>query len=125
MESGLKTAGAAYRYFVRFSPPSRLCYTVLMSYVEQSPEAERWAARLARWSGHLHAAHLAGLVEVLLDAAEPLGPLGAQVLWVAQPTLGLLVPRDEIAALARLLEAPAGVAWLRAQLLEPDEEAHL
>lgn len=96
-----------------------------MSYVEQSPETERWAHRLARWSRHVHAARLGGLVEVLLEAAEPLGPLGAQVLWVAQPTLGLLVPRDEIASLARLLEAPQGVAWLRAQLVEPDEEAHL
>ncbi len=96
-----------------------------MSYDEQSPETERWAARLSRWSRHLHAARLGGLVEVLLEAAEPLGPLGAQVLWVAQPTLGLLVPRDEIASLARLLEAPDGVAWLRAQLVEPDEEARL
>lgn len=125
MDSGLKTTGTVSRYMVRFSPPSRLCYTVLMTYVEQSPEAEHWAGQLARWARPLRAAHLGRLVEVLLEAAEPLGPLGAQVLWVAQPTLGLFVSRDEVASLARLLEAPGGVAWLRKQLSEPDEEARL
>ncbi len=94
-----------------------------MTYVEQSPEAERWAGRLARWSRRLHAAHLGELAGVLLDVVEPLGPLGAQVLWVVQPTLGLLIPRDDVASLARLLEAPGGVGWLREQLVEPDEEA--
>jgi hypothetical protein len=94
-----------------------------MPYVEQSPEAEHWADRLGRWSKRLHAARLNGLVGMLLDVVEPLGPLGAQMLWVAQPTLGLLVPRDEVASLARLLEAPGGVGWLREQLGEPDEEA--
>jgi hypothetical protein len=86
--------------------------------VEHSHENDEWVERLARWSERLHAARLDGLIGALLDAAEPLGPLGAQVLWVAQPTLGLLVPRDEIAALARMLEAPDGVARLREQLIE-------
>jgi hypothetical protein len=63
---------------------------------------------------------LDGLVGALLEAVEPLGPLGAQVLWVAQPTLGLWVPREEIATLAQRLEAPGGVAWLREQLIEMD-----
>lgn len=94
-----------------------------MTFVEPFPEAERWAGRLARWSKRLHAAHLGELVEVLLEVAEPLGPLGAQMLWIAEPTLGLLVPRDDVASLARLLEAPGGVGWLREQLVEPDEEA--
>ncbi len=73
----------------------------------------RWAARLDRWSRRLH---LHGLLTALLDAAEPLGPLGAQVIWIAQPVLGLFVPRPEIDALARLLDAPGGMAWLNAQL---------
>jgi hypothetical protein len=64
---------------------------------------------------------LDGLIGALLDAAEPLGPLGAQLLWIAQPTLGLLVPRDEIASLARLIEAPGGVAWVREQLIETEK----
>lgn len=93
-----------------------------MSIVEHVPEAARWAERLAHWSQRLRAARLDGLAGMLLDAAEPLGPLGAQLLWVTQPALGLFVPRDDIAALARLLDAPGGMAWLRAQLVELDEE---
>ena len=49
------------------------------------------------------------------------------MLWVAQPALGLLAPRDEVASLARLLEAPGGVAWLRDRLVgvgADDEESH-
>ena len=69
----------------------------------------------------VRAARLDGLIGALLDIAEPFGPLGAQMLWVAQPTLRLLVPRDDIAALARLLEAPGGVAWLREQLIGMDD----
>jgi hypothetical protein len=53
---------------------------------------------------------------VLLAAAEPLGPLGAQLLWVAQPTLGLFMSRDRITSVARLLEQPDGLTWLREQL---------
>ena len=89
-----------------------------MCTVEHSPDSDVWAPRLARWSRRLHAAHLDGLVGALLEAMEPLGPLGAQMLWVAQPTLGLWVPREEITTLAQRLEAPGGVAWLREQLIE-------
>jgi hypothetical protein len=91
-----------------------------MSIVEHSPNSDPWAQRLARWSKRLHAAHLEGLVGALLEAVEPLGPVGAQVLWVAQPTLGRWVPHEEITALAQRLEAPGGVAWLREQLIEMD-----
>jgi len=87
-----------------------------MTTMEREPEAERWAERLARWSDRLRPAHLDGLLGALLDAVEPFGPLGAQMLWVAQPALGVFVPRGEVAALARLLDAPDGVAWLRARL---------
>jgi hypothetical protein len=90
--------------------------------IEQSPDSDRWAPRLARWSGRLQASGLRGLVGVLLEAAEPLGPLGAQVLWVAQPALGVLLPRDEIASLARLLDEPGGMAWLRGRLVGSDDE---
>lgn len=95
-----------------------------MRTVEQITQDERWAGRLARWSQRLAASRLDGVVRALLEAAEPLGPLGAQVLWIAQPALGLIVPRDEIGSLARLLDAPGGVVWLREQLvgLEADND---
>jgi hypothetical protein len=72
--------------------------------------------RIVRWSASLRAMGLDGLAGTLLDAVEPLGPLGAQLLWVAQPTLGLVMPSDEIDGLARLLDEPDGFAWLRAEL---------
>jgi hypothetical protein len=96
-----------------------------MSTVEQLPDAEHWAPRLARWSVRLQAARLRGLVALLLEAAEPLGPLGAQVLWIAQPALGVLLPRDEIASLARVLDEPGGVAWVRGQLVGSDDETDI
>lgn len=80
-----------------------------------------WDGRLARWSHRLRKKRLTGLVGALLDAAEPLGPLGAQMLWVAQPTLGLFMPRDDVASLARILEHPDGLAWLHERLAGPDE----
>lgn len=72
--------------------------------------------RLSGWSARLRAAGLEGLVGALMDAAEPLSPLGAQVLWVAQPTLRLFIPAGEIDGLARLLDDPAGLVWLRETL---------
>ena len=94
-----------------------------MSGQQHAPDAlARWNARFLRWGRRLRAAHLDGLAVALLEAAEPLGPLGAQVLWWAQPTLSLFVPRDEIGALARALEAPQGLAWVRAQLTGVGED---
>ncbi len=88
---------------------------------EHQPDADRWLPRLARWSNRLHATRLDGVAGLLLDVLEPLGPLGAQALLVAQPTLGLVVPREDIASLAHLLEAPGGVSWLRENLIGPDD----
>lgn len=48
--------------------------------------------------------------------AEPLGPLGAQLLWIAQPALGMVIPRGDVDSLARLIDTPGGMAWLREQL---------
>lgn len=55
---------------------------------------------------------------LLLDVAEPLSPIGAQVLWVAQPTLGLFVESEKISAWAHLLEDPQNIARLRDSLEE-------
>jgi hypothetical protein len=78
---------------------------------------------MAGWSARLRSAGLDGLVETLLDVAEPLGPLGAQLLWVAQPALGLVMPAaaGDLDSLADLLDDPGGVAWLRSALAGVDE----
>ena len=94
-----------------------------MSTGEHQPDAEAWRDRLSRWAERLRAAHLDHAVGAALDLCEPLGPIGAQVLWVAQPTLGLFVPRGEVASLARLLESPGGLAWVRDQLTGQDSES--
>jgi hypothetical protein len=52
----------------------------------------------------------------LLDALEPLGALGAQVLFVAQPIAGAFGARESLRALADALETPHGIAALRAAL---------
>jgi hypothetical protein len=49
---------------------------------------------------------------LLLDAGQPLALLAAQLLWIAQPTLGLLGSRRRLGRLAELLERPAGVQAL-------------
>ncbi|MBN2472126.1 MAG: hypothetical protein JXN59_15495 [Anaerolineae bacterium] len=76
-----------------------------------------WDARLAAWGARLRARGLDGLAAALLDAAEPLSPLGAQVLYVAQPTLGVFFPGQAVTRWARLLEDPATVARVRARLM--------
>lgn len=81
----------------------------------------RLQSRLTQWSARLRAAGLDDLAGAFLGAAEPLGPLGAQLLWIAQPTLGLLLPREEIDGLACLLDDPSGMAWLRSELTGGDQ----
>lgn len=84
-----------------------------MSHAEYGPDAAQWAVRLARWAQRRR---LRGLLAAALELGEPLGPVGAQVLWIAQPALSMFLPRTDIDTLARLIEAPGGVAWLRAQI---------
>ncbi len=65
---------------------------------------------------------LDGALGVALDVLEPLGPLGAQVLWVLQPALGLLGARKAVGDIADALEEPGGIDRLRWLLDgEPDE----
>lgn len=88
-------------------------------------QLERIQNRLRKWAVRLHALGLCDIADSLLGAAEPLGSFGAQLLWVAQPALNLLMPADEINALARLLDDPAGLAWLREELTGyADSDAH-
>jgi len=53
-----------------------------------------------------------------LDAFAPLGPLGAQLVWISQPFLSLFVRREGLAGLAEALETPEGLEALREQLDE-------
>ena len=71
------------------------------------------------WIQHVKARGLGDALSTALDVLEPLGPLGAQALWVAQPVLGLVIAHDVLDDLAEALEAPGGVERLR-QLLEDD-----
>ena len=68
------------------------------------------------WIRQAKARGLAGPLSVLLDVLEPLGPLGAQMLWIAQPASGLLGAADAVQSLAEALESPGGVERLRHRL---------
>jgi hypothetical protein len=71
------------------------------------------------WLADIQERELGAAFGLLLDALAPLGPLGAQVLYVAQPIAGVLggsVWREAAAGLAEALEAPGGVETLREKL---------
>jgi hypothetical protein len=69
------------------------------------------------WIDEIRARGLTDALRVALDALEPLGPVGAQLLWVAQPVSGLVGGREIVGKLAEALEEPGGVERLR-QLLD-------
>jgi hypothetical protein len=71
---------------------------------------------LPEWMQEARARGLDGALGVALDMLEPLGPLGAQLIWVAQPVLGVWMPRDILGHLAEALETPGGIEQLRQQL---------
>lgn len=72
----------------------------------------------SEWINQARARGLTGALHVALDALEPLGPFGAQFLWVMQPVLGLFGARDMVRSIATALEEPGGVERLRQQLDE-------
>jgi hypothetical protein len=55
-------------------------------------------------------------LRLTLDVLEPFGVLGAQMLWVLQPTLGFFISSDLLRDLARTLEQPGGIEAVRRQL---------
>lgn len=75
------------------------------------------------------AVRVRGLTEhasVMLTIIEPLGPLSAEVLRIAQPAARLWDRRWSavLGALAQALETPGGVDALRRQLDAPDTTSH-
>lgn len=73
------------------------------------------------WVEAVIAAGWGDIARTGLDALAPLGPLGAQLVWISQPLLGLFVQRDLLSGLAEALESPDGLADIRARL---DADAH-
>ncbi|MFZ4826457.1 MAG: hypothetical protein ACOYLB_03810 [Phototrophicaceae bacterium] len=62
-------------------------------------------------------------LRLFLDVVEPVGTLGAQVLWVMQPSLGIFFGHQLIGEIAQILENPAELAELRKQLDETENES--
>lgn len=70
------------------------------------------------WAQSIHAHGLDGALHVVLDVLEPLGPLGAQLVWITQPALAMWFPRETLQKLAETLEMPGGFEQIRQQLDE-------
>jgi hypothetical protein len=75
-------------------------------------------ANMNDWIKQVKMRGLANPVRVLLDVLEPLGPLGAQMLYVAQPFSRVLGASDGVRQLAETLEEPGGIERLRRMLDE-------
>lgn len=74
----------------------------------------------SQWVQEIRARGWGDALSTALDVLEPFGPLGAQVLWVAQPAARLVGGwGDLLGALAEALEQPGGVERLR-QALDDD-----
>ena len=65
------------------------------------------------WVIQLQARRLGSALGLALDALEPLGVLGAQLVWVAQPVLSLWVGRETVQGFARTLETPGELEQIR------------
>lgn len=79
------------------------------STVQQTELIDRVANQIRRWGA-------TGLAVTLLEGLRPLAPIGGQMLWIAQPTLGLLADSERLAQYARLLEQPEMLDLLRDRL---------
>ncbi len=73
---------------------------------EQRPTAPDWVREI-------QARGLGDALGLALDVLEPLGVLGAQLIWVAQPVLGVWFKRDTVRSIAQTLETPGEVEQIR------------
>ena len=75
------------------------------------------------WIQRIRARGWGDAFSTALDVLEPLGPLGAQLLWVAQPAARLMGGwGDVVGIFAHALEEPGGIERLR-QALDDDHHA--
>jgi hypothetical protein len=76
---------------------------------------QTWAQRLHRWG-------LGELTATMIEACGPLTILGAQVVYLCQPVLDLVISDEHLDALARMLEntpeTHAFVTYLREATLD-------
>ena len=79
-------------------------------------EKEELEETVNRWRTRIEELGVGGIVDTLLVAFAPFAPIGAQLLYIAQPVAGLIVERNTISRWATLLEEPDGIEWLRVQL---------
>lgn len=73
-----------------------------------------------KWINNLKSQGMGGVLRAALNALEPLGPLGAQMVYILQPALGLFGGWKAAGDVARALENPGGLDALR-NLLNEDE----
>lgn len=75
------------------------------------------------WIKEIRARGWGDAFSAALDVLEPLGPLGAQVLWIAQPAARLIGGWGEwFGVLAQALDEPGGIERLRQALDEDRRE---
>jgi hypothetical protein len=64
---------------------------------------------------------LGATVLILLEAGGPLAFLIGQLMWVLQPAMGLVIPRERLADLAVILEDPKAIKQLIGYLSDGNE----
>ena len=72
------------------------------------------------WVTQLQTRGLGDALGLALDVLEPLGVLGAQLIWVAQPVLGIWFNRNTVQSIAQTLETPGEVEYIRRFLEHQD-----
>jgi hypothetical protein len=88
------------------SVKGRLCYTAHMMDMKETDD----------WIAQAESRGLGGVLNAILDVLAPLGPLGAQLLYIVQPAARMIGWNKAVGDIAELLEEPDGVERLRQRL---------
>jgi hypothetical protein len=81
--------------------------------------------REARWLKRLEQTRMMGLAEVGLALLQPVSPLVAQLLYVAQPVVGKFDHHHDLKYFAELLEDPAAFEQFADRLLNNSPDNNL